>query len=87
MVEGLWAQIAVFQWAGGFRDHWIDAAITRHRSIIAAMLDGNVERATEELRQHIDEVKVWAIDELGAVQPDIAGDSAREITIRQSPVA
>ena len=68
MVEGLWAQIAVFQWAGGFRDHVTVAAITRHRSIIAAMLDGDVERAIEELRQHIDEVKLWAIDDLGATR-------------------
>ena len=77
MVEGLWAQIAVFQWAGGFRDHWTDAAITRHRCIIAAMLDGDVERATEELRQHIDEVKVWAIDELGAAKSDFEPPTAR----------
>jgi DNA-binding GntR family transcriptional regulator len=68
MVEGLWAQIAVFQWAGGFRDHWTEAAITRHRSIIEAMLKGDLERAMEELRQHIEEVKLWAIDELGAAQ-------------------
>jgi DNA-binding GntR family transcriptional regulator len=77
IVEGLWAQIAVFQWAGGFRDHWTDAAITRHRSIIAAMSDGDLERATEELRQHIDEVKLWAIEELGSAQTDIAPASAR----------
>ena len=77
MVEGLWAQIAVFQWAGGFRDHWIEAAITRHRSIIAALLEGDVERATEELRQHIDEVKLWAIDELGAAQPNSDPASTR----------
>lgn len=68
MVEGLWAQIAVFQWAGGYRDHVTVAAITRHRSIIAAMLDGDVERAIEELGQHIDEVKLWAIDDLGAAR-------------------
>jgi DNA-binding GntR family transcriptional regulator len=77
IVEGLWAQIAVFQWAGGFRDHWTDAAITRHRSIIAAMVEGDLERATEELRQHIDEVKLWAIEELGSAQADIAPASAR----------
>ena len=77
IVEGLWAQIAVFQWAGGFRDHWTEAAITRHRSIIAAMLEGDLERATEELRQHIDEVKLWAIEELGTVQPNIAPVPAR----------
>jgi DNA-binding GntR family transcriptional regulator len=77
IVEGLWAQIAVFQWAGGFRDHWTDAAITRHRSIIAAMLQGDLEQATEELRQHIDEVKLWAIDELGAAQPNSEPASIR----------
>ena len=77
MVEGLWAQIAVFQWAGGFRDHWTTAAITRHRSIIAALLEGDVERAAEALRQHIDEVKLWAIDDLGAVQTDVAPAAAR----------
>lgn len=77
LVEGLWAQMAVFQWAGGFRDHWTEAAITRHRSIIAAMLEADVERATEELRQHIEEVKVWAIDELGAAQTDSELTSTR----------
>jgi DNA-binding GntR family transcriptional regulator len=77
IVEGLWAQIAVFQWAGGFRDHWTEAAITRHRSIIAALVEGDLERATEELRQHIDEVKLWAIDELGAAQPNSEPASTR----------
>ena len=77
MVEGLWAQIAVFQWAGGFRDHWTAAAISRHRSIIAALFEGDVERAAEELRQHIDEVKVWAIDDLGAAKADVVPAAAR----------
>ncbi len=77
VVEGLWAQIAVFQWAGGFRDHWTAAAISRHRSIIAAMLEGDVDRAMEELGRHIDEVKVWAIDDLGAAKTDIAPPAAR----------
>jgi DNA-binding GntR family transcriptional regulator len=77
MVEGLWAQIAVFQWAGGFSDHLTEAAITRHRLIIAAMLRGDLELATEELREHIDEVKLWAIEELGTVQPTIEPVHAR----------
>jgi DNA-binding GntR family transcriptional regulator len=77
MVEGLWAQIAVFQRAGGFRDHWTDAAIARHRVIITAMLAGDVERATEELHRHIDEVRIWAIEELGSAHTGIAPASAR----------
>jgi DNA-binding FadR family transcriptional regulator len=66
VVEGLWAQIAVFQWAGSFRDHWTHAAIVRHRAIIAALRAGNVSGATVELHQHIEEVKQWVIDDLGA---------------------
>ena len=80
MVEGLWAQIAVFQWAGGFRDHWTAAAIARHRSIITALMTADVDQAVEELRQHINEVKVWAIDELGA-----AGTTAEPAVTRTSP--
>jgi hypothetical protein len=34
------------------------------------MLEGDVERATEELGQHIDDVKVWAIDDLAAAKSD-----------------
>jgi DNA-binding GntR family transcriptional regulator len=81
MVEGLWAQIAVFQWAGGFRDRWTAAAISRHRSIIAALLDEDLERAAQELRQHIEEVKVWAINELGAAQIDVKSAPARSARI------
>jgi hypothetical protein len=36
-----------------------------------------VELATEELRQHIDEVKLWAIDELAAAQPNSDPASTR----------
>jgi DNA-binding GntR family transcriptional regulator len=66
IVEALWAQIAVFQWAGSFRQHWTTAAITRHRAIIAALIAGDVEEANAELQAHIAEVKAWAIDDLGA---------------------
>ena len=72
MVEGLWAQIAVFQWAGSFRDHWTDSAFARHRAIIAALLGGDIDAATAELRRHIEEVKGLVIDDLGAVEADRA---------------
>ena len=85
IVEGLWAQIAVFQWAGGFRDHWTEAAITRHRAIIAAMVQGDVPRATEELRQHIEEVKHWAIGELGAAQGDVESAPKRSPRLLAAP--
>ncbi len=66
IVEGLWAQIAVFQRAGSFRHRWTEAAIRRRRVVIAVLLAGDTEGAATELRAHIDEVKGWAIADLGA---------------------
>ncbi len=66
MVEGLWAQIALFQWAGSFNEQWTGAAIARHRAIIAALLDADIVRATAELQAHIAEVKTWVINDLGS---------------------
>ena len=40
LIEGLWAQIAVFQRAGARRG-WTDVSIRHHRVIIAALRDGD----------------------------------------------
>lgn len=50
IVEGLWAQIAVFQNAGSFRDQRTDLAIERHRAVIAALIDGDTEAAVIRMR-------------------------------------
>ena len=63
-VEGLWAQIAVFQKAGTYRRDWTEMAIAHHRAIIAALLDSDTERGVRELRNHIDMVKRRVLDDL-----------------------
>jgi GntR family transcriptional regulator, rspAB operon transcriptional repressor len=64
MVEGLWAQIAVFQKAGTYRRDWTEMAIAHHREIIAALLDGDVDRGVAALRNHIEMVKRRVLDDL-----------------------
>jgi DNA-binding GntR family transcriptional regulator len=63
-VEGLWAQIAVFQKAGTHRRDWTEMAIGHHRAIIAALLDGDVDRGVAELQNHIDMVKRRVLEDL-----------------------
>ena len=41
------------------------------------MLEGDIDRAAEGLRQHIDEVKVWAVEDLAAAKTDVAPAAAR----------
>jgi DNA-binding GntR family transcriptional regulator len=65
IVEGLWAQIAVFQKAGSYRRDWTEMAIVHHRAIIAALLDGDVDRGVRELRNHIGLVKGRVLEGLG----------------------
>jgi DNA-binding GntR family transcriptional regulator len=64
-VEGLWAQISVFQKAGTHRRDWTEMAIGHHRAIIAALLDNDVDRAVAELKHHIEAVKGRVIEDLG----------------------
>jgi DNA-binding GntR family transcriptional regulator len=64
-VEGLWAQISVFQKAGTHRRDWTEMAIAHHRAIIAALLDNDVDRAVAELKHHIEAVKGRVIEDLG----------------------
>ncbi len=67
-VEGLWAQISVFQKAGTHRRGWTEMAIAQHRAIIAALLNDDVDRAVAELRNHIEMVKGRVLDDLGPEQ-------------------
>jgi DNA-binding GntR family transcriptional regulator len=63
LIEGLWAQIAVFQRAGARRG-WTDVSIRHHRGIIAALRDGNPTVAVEAMKRHIAEVKQMVLDDL-----------------------
>ncbi|MGH2560939.1 MAG: GntR family transcriptional regulator, partial [Thermomicrobiales bacterium] len=68
VVEGLWAQIAVFQRAGTFRHTTTEASIRYHRQIIAALLNGYVAEAVRLLKEHIADVKVRALEDLAAFE-------------------
>jgi DNA-binding GntR family transcriptional regulator len=63
-VEGLWAQIAVFQKAGTYRRDWTEMAIAHHRAIIAALLDGDVDLSVAQMTNHIEMVKRRVLDDL-----------------------
>ena len=57
LVEGLWAQIAVFQEAGSFLPSLVRQSIAHHRAIIHALLAGDIPTAVASLEIHIQEVK------------------------------
>lgn len=65
LVEGLWAQIAVFQEAGSFLPSLVRQSVAHHREIIHALLAGDVATAVTLLERHILEVK-------GRVVSDVA---------------
>jgi DNA-binding GntR family transcriptional regulator len=71
-VEGLWAQIAVFQKAGTHRRDWTEMAIAHHRAIIAALLDRDVDRGVAELSNHIEMVKRRVLEDLVPDQEEAA---------------
>jgi len=62
IMEGLWAQIAVFQRAGLFRRSWLDVALSDHRRIISALKAGQFDEASVFLGEHIEHVKRLVID-------------------------
>ncbi len=65
LVQGLWAQIAVFQEAGSFLPSLVRQSVGHHREIINALLAGDVTTAVSSLERHIQEVK-------GRVVSDVA---------------
>ena len=71
IMEGLWAQIAVFQRAGLFRRSWLEVALTDHRRVISALKAGNFDEAERHLSDHIEHVKRFVID---LAVPDQFGD-------------
>jgi DNA-binding GntR family transcriptional regulator len=62
-LEGLWAQIAVFQTAG-IRRGWTEVSIQHHRRIIAALQIGDTAAGIQALRDHIFEVKRMIVAEI-----------------------
>lgn len=81
VMDGLWAQIAVFQQAGSFRQDWVALSCRQHRGVVAALLDGDAARAVALLREHIETVKGLVLDQL-AEDAAVAPGAARTATRR-----
>lgn len=52
-LDGLWAQIAVFQKAGLMITGWVDKALDEHRAIINHLVAGDPDAAARALEVHI----------------------------------
>ena len=52
-LDGLWAQIAVFQKAGILIASWVDDALEEHRVILNHLIAGEASEAAEALEVHI----------------------------------
>ena len=57
IVNGLWAQISVFQRAGTHVPGWMEIALKQHAAILDQLVAGNVEVAADALEQHIVDMK------------------------------
>lgn len=52
-LDGLWAQIAVFQKAGLMIAGWVDTALDEHRTIINHLIAGDTDAGAKALEAHI----------------------------------
>lgn len=78
LVEGLWAQIAVFQQAGSYLPSLVRQSVAHHRAMIHALLDGDHPAAVEQLERHIQEVKARVLADVAAGLDDHATKVSRE---------
>ncbi len=81
VIEGLWAQIAVFQKAGTYHREWTISSIHYHRAIITALLAGDQEEACTVMARHIASVRIRVLENLGDA---IAGANDQEETESKS---
>lgn len=56
-INGLWAQVAVFQRAGTHIPGWMEIALEQHKEIIDLLLAGEGARAADALERHILDMK------------------------------
>lgn len=69
IVNGLWAQISVFQRAGTHIPGWMDIALNQHKEIIDLLLAGESDRAADALQHHILDMKARV---LADIAPNLA---------------
>lgn len=82
IVNGLWAQVAVFQRAGSHIPGWNEIAIGQHRTIITILLEGRVEAAAQALEDHILDMRRRV---LADIAPTLAADDVELPARRQRP--
>lgn len=71
LVNGIWAQIAVFQKAGSYVPGYVQVALHQHRQIIGHLHDGRHTEAIDALQDHIRDMKTRII-------ADVVGEPAQE---------
>lgn len=64
IVNGLWAQISVFQKAGTYVPGYIDVALGQHREIIQLLRDRHHDEAIAALEHHIRDMKTRIIADI-----------------------
>lgn len=72
MINGIWAQIAVFQKAGTHVPGYIEVAIQQHREIIGLLRDRKHDEAIDALQAHIRDMKTRIIADLAENDGDPA---------------
>lgn len=72
LVEGLWAQLAVFQQAGSYLPSLVRQSVDHHRAMIHALIEGDHAGAVERLERHIQEVKARVLADVAAGLDDHA---------------
>jgi DNA-binding GntR family transcriptional regulator len=78
IVNGLWAQISVFQRAGTHIPGWMDIALEQHKQVIDLLLAGRNEEAAVALENHILDMKARV---LADIAPTLAFDQDLEVAI------
>jgi len=64
IVNGLWAQISVFQRAGTHIPGWMEIALSQHKRIIDLLLNGESEAAADALEDHILDMKARVLADI-----------------------
>lgn len=64
LINGIWAQIAVFQKAGTHVPGYVEVAIRQHREIIGLLRDRKHDEAIDSLQAHIRDMKTRIIADL-----------------------
>ena len=73
MINGLWAQIAVFQKAGTHVPGYVEVALRQHREIITLLRAGQHGEAIDALQAHIRDMKTRIIADLAEAEAEQDG--------------